>query len=304
MRTEKKRVEVLLEDQALRDGLQMETRRFSLEEKLELFNLLNQAGLQRVQVGSFVHPSVVPQLADTDAIVRSIGRESAAVASALILNERGLERAEACGVTHATLSVSVSDTHSRKNAGRPAAEALDAMTELIRRGLDSGLQVRGGLQCVFGCVYEGAVSEEAVLAAARSMAAAGAAEVNLADTTGMATPMAVRSLIENFRKDLPELDLSLHLHDTRGLGLANMFAGYECGIRSFDVCVGGLGGCPFVRGAAGNVATEDAVHMFESMGIATGIDLIALCRAVGYLEEKLGRSLPGHMKRVWENRPT
>jgi len=302
MGTDATNAAVLLEDEALRDGLQMEARLFSLEEKLHLFSLLKAAGLQRVQVGSFVHPTVVPQMADTDDLIRRIGHDSATVVSALILNEQGLDRAQACGVDHVTLSASVSDTHSRNNTGRPAAEALDAVALLIRRGLDFGLQVRGGLQCVFGCVYEGAVSEDAVLSAARAMAAAGAAEVNLADTTGMANPLAVRSLVARLRKELPDLILSLHLHDTRGLGLANMVAGYECGIRSFDVCVGGLGGCPFVKGAAGNVPTEDAVHLFEAMGVCTGVDLNGLCRAVGYLEERLGRTLPGHMKRVLENR--
>lgn len=291
---------LLLEDQALRDGLQMESRRFTLEEKLQLFALLKEAGLKRVQVGSFVHPAVVPQMADTEALIRNIGPDAKTLASALILNERGLERAWACGVAHVTLSVSVSDTHSRKNAGRPAAAALEAMAALVRRALDSNLKVRAGLQCVFGCVYEGAVAEETVLSAAQVLAVAGAREINLADTTGMAHPRAVRSLIERLRKTLPEVCLALHLHDTRGLGLANMFTGYECGVRSFDVCVGGLGGCPFVKGAAGNVPTEDAVNMFASMGISTGIDLALLCRAVGYLEQKLGRRLPGHMKRVLE----
>lgn len=301
MEAEKESETLLLEDQALRDGLQMESRQFTLAEKLQLFELLKSAGFQRVQVGSFVHPAVVPQMADTDALIQRIGNDPETVVSALILNDRGLDRAEACGVRHVTLSVSVSDTHSRKNAGQPAAAALASMLALIRRALGSGLQVRAGLQCVFGCVYEGNIAEDAVLSAAEAMAAAGAAEINLADTTGMAHPLAVRRLVAGLRKELPGGRLSLHLHDTRGLGLANMFAGYECGIRSFDVCVGGLGGCPFVKGAAGNVPAEDAVHMFESMGIATGIDLAVVCRTVAYLEEKLGRRLPGHMQRVLEH---
>lgn len=301
MEAEKEGETLLLEDQALRDGLQMESRQFTLTEKLQLFELLKSAGFQRVQVGSFVHPAVVPQMADTDALIQRIGNDPKAVVSALILNDRGLDRAAACGVRHVTLSVSVSDTHSRKNTGQPAAAALASMLALIRRALDSGLQVRAGLQCVFGCVYEGKIAEDAVLSAAEAMAAAGAAEINLADTTGMAHPLAVRRLIGGLRKELPGVRLSLHLHDTRGLGLANMFAGYESGIRSFDVCVGGLGGCPFVKGAAGNVPAEDAVHMFESMGIATGIDLTVVCRTVAYLEEKLGRRLPGHMQRVLEH---
>ena len=290
--------ELLLEDEALRDGLQMESRIFSLEEKLHIFKLLKIAGLKRIQVGSFVHPKVVPQMADTDEFIRILGNQEDTVISALILNEKGLERALNCGVSHVSMSVSVSDTHSRKNAGRPAAEALAAMTQLIRQALAAGRDVRAGLQCAFGCVYEGQISEDAVLAAAEKMVGAGAAEINLADTTGMATPHAIRHLIQKFQKEFPDVRISLHLHDTRGLGLVNMFSGYEAGVRTFDVCTAGLGGCPFVKGAAGNVPTEDAVNMFESMGISTGIDLMRICEAVAYLESILGRRLPGRMQRV------
>lgn len=290
--------ELLLEDEALRDGLQMESRIFSLEEKLHIFQLLKNAGLKRIQVGSFVHPKVVPQMADTDELIRILGNQEETVISALILNEKGLERALSCGVPHVSMSVSVSDTHSRKNAGRPAAEALAAMTQLIRQALAAGLDVRAGLQCAFGCVYEGRISEDAVLAAAEQMVGVGVSEINLADTTGMATPHAIRHLIQKFQKEFPDVRISLHLHDTRGLGLANMFSGYEAGVRTFDVCIAGLGGCPFVKGAAGNVPTEDAVNMFESMGISTGIDLMRICEAVAYLESVLERHLPGRMQRV------
>jgi len=290
--------ELLLEDQALRDGLQMESRIFSLEEKLHLFRQMQKAGLKRIQVGSFVHPEIVPQMADTEELIRAIGRQDSAVVSALVLNDRGLARAVDCGVSHLSMSVSVSDTHSRKNAGRPAADALESMTALISEALQSGLDARAGLQCVFGCVYEGRISEAAVLRAAEKMAATGVKEINLADTTGMATPLSIRRVVDRVHSTFPEITVSLHLHDTRGLGLANLFAGYEAGVRSFDTCTAGLGGCPFVKGAAGNVPTEDAVNLFESMGIATGIDLARLCEAVAYLETVLQRPLPGRMRRV------
>jgi hydroxymethylglutaryl-CoA lyase len=286
---------LLLEDEALRDGLQIEKRIFSLEEKLQIFQTLKNAGLKRVQVGSFVHPKIVPQMADTDELIRRLGNQGDTVVSALILNEK---RALDCGVGHVSMSVSVSDTHSRKNAHRPAAEALAAMTGLIRQAVQAGLEVRAGLQCAFGCVYEGPIAEDAVLAALEKLARTGAAETNLADTTGMGTPYAVRSLVRKVRQEFPELGISLHLHDTRGLGLANMLSGYQEGVRSFDVCAGGLGGCPFVRGAAGNVPTEDAVNMFESLGIDTGIDVQGVCEAVAVLENLLDRQLPGRMKRV------
>ena len=296
--------ELLLEDEALRDGLQMESRIFSLEEKLQIFQLLKNAGLKRIQVGSFVHPKVVPQMADTDELIKTIGNQEETIISALILNQKGLERALSCGVPHVSMSVSVSDTHSRKNARRPAAEALASMTALIREALTAGLDVRAGLQCVFGCVYEGRIAEDAVLTAAQKMVAAGATEINLADTTGMATPVSIRNMVHRFKKEFADITVSLHLHDTQGLGLANTFSGYEAGVRIFDVCTGGLGGCPFVKGAAGNVPTEDAVNMFESLGVPTGIDLPTLAEAVAFLESTLERTLPGRMSRVLAHQKT
>ena len=293
---------LLIEDEALRDGLQMEARIFSLDEKRQIFHMLHEAGVHRIQVGSFVHPKIVPQMADTDAFIKAIPETERHLISALILNEKGLERALASGVGHVSMSVSVSDTHSRKNARRPAAEALEAMTGLIRTALSEGLDVRAGLQCVFGCVYEGAIEEDAVLKATEKMVQTGAREINLADTTGMANPLAIRNMVQKVHEAFPDILISLHLHDTRGLALANMFAGYEAGIRIFDTCTGGLGGCPFVKGAAGNIPTEDAVHMFESMGIPTGIAIEKLCDAVAYLENKLERQLPGRMKRVLDYR--
>lgn len=292
--------QVLLEDGALRDGLQAESRIFNLDEKVSLFEKLKMAGVAQIQVGSFVHPEIVPQMADTDALVRIIGKQTQTVVSALVLNGNGLERALECGLSHVNMSVSVSDTHSRKNARMPAQAALVDMVALIGRALASGLQVRAGLQCVFGCVYEGPIGEDAVLAAAEQMVRTGVKEINLADTTGMATPHAVQHLIHRFDQAFPHVRISLHLHDTRGLGLANMWAGYEAGVRSFDVCAGGLGGCPFVKGAAGNVPTEDAVNLFEASGIPTGIDQKTLCHVVDFLETKLGRKLSGRMKRVMD----
>ncbi len=289
---------VNLEDQTLRDGLQSESRPFSLVEKKHLVAGLARAGLKRLQVGSFVHPRRVPQMADTDELVRTVEPPQGVVFSGLVLNARGLERALACGLSDVALSASVSDSHSRRNTNQSSTAAIDTMAGLIREAVQAGLAVRGGLQCVFGCVYEGAIDAERVLAAAEKMAAAGARSLNLADTTGMAHPRQVADLCVRIGKALPDIELVLHLHDTRGLGLANMLAGFEAGVRSFDVCTGGLGGCPFVRGAAGNVATEDAVHAFEAMGVATGIGLAGLVEVVDTLERLLERRLPGRMAAV------
>ena len=293
---------ILLEDQTLRDGLQTESRIVSLDEKLLIFNMLKKAGIPRTQVGSFVHPKIVPQMADTDALIQAIGKQENPLVTALVLNDKGLERALNCGISHVSMSVSVSDTHSRKNTGRPAAEALASMTGLIRTALASGLEVRAGLQSAFGCVYEGAIPEETVLSAAEKMARTGVKEINLADSAGMATPPAIRKMVRRIAREFPEFRISLHLHNTRGLGLANLFAGYEAGVRSFDVCTGGLGGCPFIKGATGNVPTEEAVNLFDTLGVDTGIDLSSLDEIVSFLETILGRRLPTRMKPVTASR--
>ncbi len=298
MQDEKQQTTLLLEDEALRDGLQIESQILTLDQKIEFFNLLKKAGVRRIQVGSFVHPKIVPQMADSDELITTLGKQTDTVISALILNSKGLDRALACAVPHVSMSVSISDSHSRKNARRPAAEALTSMVDLIKNARDQGLEVRAGLQSAFGCVYEGAISESAVLAATEKMATAGVNEINLADSSGMANPHSIRSLVRLVAGKFSEVRISLHLHDTRGLGLANMFSGYEAGVRVFDVCAGGLGGCPFIKGAAGNVPTEDAVNMFESMGISTGIKLKPLTEAVVFLEKTLKRPLPGRMTRV------
>jgi hydroxymethylglutaryl-CoA lyase len=290
---------VVLEDESLRDGLQFEHKILALEEKLSLFRLLAAAGVKRLQVGSFVHPKVVPQMADTEEFIQAVRGEAPGVLiSALALNDKGLERALKCGLGHLSMSSSASNSHSLKNVKRPAAEAFAGLLELIRLAVGSGLEVRAGIQCAFGCVYEGAVAEDRVIEMAVRLAETGANELNLADTTGMANPLQVRRLVAKTRAAVPHLPVSIHLHDTRGLGLANMLAAYEEGVTIFDVSVGGLGGCPFVKGASGNVAAEDAVNLFEQIGVETGIDLRALCKVVDRYEGLLGRSLPGRMNRV------
>lgn len=290
---------VVLEEESLRDGLQAESRLFSLMEKLQVVRLLVDAGIKRLQLGSFVNPRSVPQMANSDVLVSLARKEFPdLLCTGLVFNEKGLERAVHCGLNHLSMSVSVSDSHSRRNVGQPAAKALELMAGLIAVAATAGLGVRAGVQCAFGCVYEGVMAEETVLEAVAQMVAAGAGAINLADTTGMAHPLLVKRLVARVREAFPEVELSLHLHDTRGLGLVNMMAGFEAGVRLFDVAAGGLGGCPWVPGAAGNVASEDAVNLFHGMDIETGVDLAALCRVVDYYETLLERKLPGRMNRV------
>jgi len=277
----------------------MDNRIFSLEEKMRIFQLLAEANVPRIQVGSFVHPKLVPQMADTDALIKALLKSNPKpLLTALVLNEKGLERALSSGLAHVSMSISASDSHSQRNRNRTSAEALKEMVSLIEQAKKRGLTVRAGVQCAFGCVYEGRIAEGKVLSAAESMVQAGADELNLADTTGMGQPLQVRSLVRLVKKNLPRVKISLHLHDTRGLGLANMFVAYEEGVNIFDVCAGGLGGCPFIKGAAGNVPTEDAAHMFAALGAETGLDLQKMVEVVAELEKILGRPLPGKMARV------
>jgi len=289
---------VVLEEESLRDGLQAESRLFSLTEKMEIVRLLAEAGVRRLQLGSFVNPRSAPQTANTDVLAALVRRQYPDIlCTALVLSDKGLERAMRSGLAHLSMSISVSDDHSRNNSGRPAAEALENMAGLIARATSEGIRVRAGLQCAFGCA-DGAVDEAIVLAAAGRLAAAGAGEINLADTTGTAGPRQITSLATKVREAHPEVDVSLHLHDTRGLGIVNIYAGYEAGVRIFDAAAGGLGGCPFVPGATGNVATEDAAHLFQGMGVETGIDLALFRRVVEYYETLLERRLPGRISRV------
>jgi len=296
-------MQVVLQEESLGDGLQAESRLFGLAEKLEIVRLLALAGVHRLQVGSFVNPRSVPQVANTDVLASLVRRQYPDIlCTALVRNEKGLERALRCGLDHLNVVVPVSDTDSRKQSGRPATEMMEAVTRLIATAAAAGVRVRAGVRCAFGCAYEGAVADTAVLAAVGQLVAAGAAGVNLADTTGMAHPFQVKDLVARVRAAHPETELSLHLRDTRGLGLVNLYAGYEAGVRVFDVAAGGLGGMAVAGEVPGNVATEDAVHLFQGMGVTTGIDLAGLCRVVESFETLLERRLPGRMNRVLHGR--
>ena len=281
---------VLLEDQTLRDGLQNEPRLLSREGKLEIARLLAAAGLRRLQVGSLVDPRRVPQMAGTEELVRLVRRELPGVeCTALALNEHGLERAIRSGLRRLSLSVSLADSHSRRNAGCGAGEALSRVTGLVGRAREEGMVVRAGLQCAFGGDGE-PVPWRQVVAAAGQLVAAGAAEINLADTAGKAGPDDVVRLVGRVRRAVA-VPLSLHLHGPRERALANLLAGYRAGVRLFDVALGGLGGCPFVPGAGGNVATEEAASLFAFMRVATGLDVQALVAAARRIAQLLGRPL-------------
>jgi len=290
---------VLIEDEALRDGLQIEKRLFSVEEKAAFVGALAAAGLRRIQVGSFVHPKRVPQMANTDELFAVLKPIEGVTYSALILNSQGLDRALAAGVKHLSISVSASETHSRKNANKSVTEALADITPTIERALAAGVAVRAGIQSALGCGYEGKIAVSKVIDIAQIYSRIGAHEINIADSAGLANPKQVYETVLAVRDAIrPDAKISLHLHDTRGLGLANMFAGLQAGVTIYDAATAGLGGCPFIPGASGNISTEDAVYALDEMGVETGIDWVKLLPVAAEFEEKLGRRLPSRMAHI------
>lgn len=298
------KIQVVLEEESLRDGLLAESRLLGLTEKMQVVRLLKDAGIRRLQLGSFGHPRTVPQMANTDVLVSLARREfPELLCTALVPNEKGLERAVHCGLGLASMAVAVSDSYSLRSVGRSAGEALELTLALVGAAVRAGVRARAEVQCAFGCVFEGAIPEITVMETVGQLVEAGAAEICLADTAGLASPLQVGRLVAQVRTTYPAVELSLHLSDTRGLGLVNIYAGFVAGVRLFSVAAGGLGASPVIAGASGNVAGEDAVNLFHGMEVATGIDLAALCRVVQYYETLLDRKLPGRMNLVLHSQP-
>jgi len=292
---------ITIEEQGPRDGFQSERKVVPTERKLEIIDALADAGVTRIQVCSFVHPTRVPQMADAEAVCRGLRRRPGVVYSGLVLNLKGVERAVAAGLEHVAASISASDTHSRKNTGMSLGEAQGRYAEMVRTAKDAGLTVRGGLQCAFGCRFEGRIDRDAVLDLVKRHLDLEIDELALADSTGMADPRSMAELMG------PVLDLAgdrpviLHLHDTEGRGLANALAAIQSGVRFFDTAFGGMGGCPFIKGATGNIATEDLVAMVERMGMTTGVDIRAVAGISRSLETYFETRFPGSMHRVLGN---
>ncbi len=277
----------------LRDGLQHEGEILPTAFKLELIGWLVDAGVREIQVASFVHPKWVPQMADAEAICDGLTEKEGVTYTALALNMKGVERAKAAGVKVVDLSISTSDSHSLRNANMPLDEAERQMLAMIDRCKAGGMEARAGLQCVFGCAENEAVPLDRIVGMARRIAEAGPESISLADSTGVANPRQIGAVIEAVRSAVGDLPIVLHLHNTRGLGLANVVAGLQNGVTRFDTAVGGMGGCPFIPGATGNIPTEDTVYLLESMGVHTGIDLHKVSRVAERLESRLGKRFPG-----------
>lgn len=293
------RPDVVIYEVGPRDGLQNEPETVPTEAKAELVRRLASAGLSRIEITSFVSPKWIPQLADADELCRVVARPPSATFSALVPNEAGYERFRAARLPVAAFFVSASETHNRKNVNRGIAEHLERFRPLAARARADGVLLRAYVSTVCGCPYEGQVAQEAVVELVRALDALGADEISLGDTIGVGHPKQVRALVKAVSDAVALERVALHLHDTWGRALANVQAGYEAGIRTFDASLGGLGGCPYAPGASGNVATEDVVDLFEKSGIATGVDLDALVDTTAWLErDVLRRALPGRVYRA------
>ncbi len=283
-----------------RDGFQNEPEVIPTAEKVRLIGLLADAGLRRIELTSFVRPDVIPQLADAEEVLAAYDRREGVAYSVLIPNERGLERAleHRDRFDEVNLFVSASETHNRENVNRSVEESLAGLEATITMARSAGLRCEGVISVAFGCPYEGEVPVERVFGIAERLAAAGCEEIAFGDTTGMANPDQVGEFFLIARSQLRGVELTAHFHNTRGQGLANVFAALQTGIDSFESSFGELGGCPVPPGSTGNISTEDLVSMLEEMGVETGVELPKLIDASSAAQDTLGRPLGAHVLRA------
>lgn len=283
-----------------RDGLQNEAAQLSTSTKVAFIAALASAGLPVVECGAFVHPTRVPRMADSDEVCRQASAHPAVVTAgtrltALVPNRRGLERAMAAGLSEIAIFAAASETFSRRNLNQSIEASLAGYADVCALARTSAMRVRGYISTVFGCPYEGDVPVETVRRVAEALLAIGADEVVLSDTIGIGHPGQVRRVLADLRDHLPWDQVALHLHDTRGTALANVLVALEAGIRMFDASAGGLGGCPFAPGAAGNLATEDLVYMLDGLGLVSGVSLGQVAAASTALAPHIGHPLPSRM---------
>lgn len=272
----------------LRDGLQNEKRLFSVEEKLHLLNAVVASGIKVIEIGAFVHPKAVPAMAETDQLCRQMRKLSGVEYRALVANLKGVERAHQADITKVKLTVSASEAHCRSNLNKTPTEIMEGFTNCVEYAGQNNMTVSGAISTAFGCPFEGRVKVEQVEKIVHNFLQLGITELSLSDTTGMANPKQAYELGSHMINNFPSVRWVMHFHNTRGMALANIVAGIQAGITTFDGAFAGLGGCPFAPGASGNVATEDVIHMLHEMGIATGIDLAAAMSTARMAQEMVG----------------
>lgn len=281
-----------------RDGFQIERAFIPTEEKIAIVNSLIDAGVRQLEVTSFVSPRAVPQLADAAEVMAGIGRTKGSYLMALVPNARGAERAAEAHVDAMIVFCSASETHNRKNVNRSVASSLEGFKEVTAIAAQTGIEIVGAIATSFGCPFEGEVPVSSLVRVASAYRELGIRRIALGDTTGMATPPTVRAAVRALRDAFPRLEIALHFHNTRGVGLANVLVGLDEGVTHFDASIAGLGGCPFAAGATGNICTEDLVYLLHESGYETGIDLEKLIAVSRRVERIIGRTLPGQVMKA------
>ncbi|MFD2297698.1 hydroxymethylglutaryl-CoA lyase [Paracidovorax citrulli] len=287
-----------MQEVGTRDGLQMEQAFVPTEDKIALVDALSAAGLAKIEVTAFVSPAAIPALRDAEIVMREIARRPGVVYAALVPNVRGAERAIEARTDELNLVMSASETHNLANLRMTRAQSFAALAQVVATAQGAGVAVNVSLSCVFGCPMEGDVAGAEVFGWVQRFADLGVGGITLCDTTGMAYPAQVAALVAAARARLPAMAFTLHFHNTRGMGLANVLAAIDAGADRFDASLGGLGGCPYAPGASGNVCSEEVVHALELMGYDTGVDLPALLAAARRLPALIGHDIPGQIAKA------
>lgn len=289
-------IEIL--DVTARDGLQNEARMFSTAEKLDLIGRALSAGAKRIEVASFAHPKYVPQMADAEAVIAGLPRDTDATFIGLVMNERGVDRALKTDVHELGLVAAASETFATKNQNQTRDESVEMACDMSEKAQTADRAFNVTIATAFGCPFEGEIAEDTVISMVHRFADAGFEEVAIADTIGVANPWQVSSMFERVARELPHLSMRAHFHNTRNTGLANVHAAIQAGVNTIDASIGGIGGCPFAPNATGNVPSEDVVYMLERAGYATGYDLNAIIETAHWLSKVMEKQLPGMVSRA------
>ena len=284
---------IFLTEVGLRDGLQNVDTIISIPDKLHIIKCLIKAGFKKIQITSFVNKALIPQMADAEELISRLPESNDIVFSGLVLNQKGLDRAIISGINQVDLSISTSETYSQKNTRMSTKEAINSLKKMIKKSKKSNLRVRAGLQCVWGCVYDGKPNQDRILKIIDDIVEMEPDIISLADSTGMANPMTISKLLEQIFKRNPKIALNLHLHDTMGLGLANLYSSLSFGIIHFDTSFGGLGGSPFINGSTGNIPTEETVNLLEGLGYNVMIDKKKVSEISRWINKKIQNSYFG-----------
>jgi len=282
-----------------RDGLQSEPQAVPTAAKIEFIQRALAAGIRRVEVTSFVNPKKVPQMADAEDVLRALGAPPAGVHFiGLVLNRRGFERAVAAGCNEVGMAVVASDTFNRRNQGVATADSIAVWLDIAREAERAGVRAQVTVSAAFGCPFEGEIAVDRVVEVVQRVAEARPFEIALADTIGVGVPTQVGELVARVREAVPGIPLRCHFHNTRNTGFANVYAALQAGVRTFDASLGGIGGCPFAPAATGNIATEDLLYLLHRAGYSTGVSLDAAIETAKWLQEQLGRTVPGMLTKA------